>query len=286
MLLSWFGDSDQGFGIDELCVLYPVKAGLGTVLISIYEGWKSPLSRLSIPFGIAVIPFFFKIVTLCRLLFFYFISLLYKLFSLYCSCNMRPSLLLSVAAAVAAHHSQPLNLVQRDPTARPITHADLVAVAESMPLEKRISEDFDLGHQLLDKTLFNGNLVSAGTPAKVLGLKVTCKECSTKGTITARLTTENIVKPVVRFEFKGVEATANMDVVASGTLAFTLNLFTSQTPLGISVPGLKLGLLFSVDLAFSLSDSVDLAGGFHMKLPDDAFFELDVFDGDIQDKLL
>lgn len=191
------------------------------------------------------------------------------------------------AVAVAATPSQysPV-ILPRDNAAPAITHEDLMAVAESMPLEKRISEDFDLNHQVIDKTIFSGNLVSVGSPTKITSLKVTCKECSTKGTITARLTTEHHIKPIVRFDLKGIEATAHMDLATTGTMAFTLNLFTSETPLGISVPGLKLGLLFSVDLAFSLSNSMDITGGFHMKLPDDAFFELDVFDGDIKDKLL
>lgn len=197
---------------------------------------------------------------------------------------MLSSLLLGLAASTALatsiQYSPPINLDTS------LSDASLLAVAESTPLEKRISESFDLNHQVLSKTIFNGNLVSAGTPTKVTSLKVTCLECSTKGTITAKLTTDHIVKPVVRFDLKGVEATAHMDLTSTGTLAFTLNLFTSETPLGISVPGLKLGLLFSVDLAFSLSNPVDVTGGFHMKLPDDAFFELDVFDGDIKDKLL
>lgn len=193
--------------------------------------------------------------------------------------------LAATAAATPALYGDRIGLVTRD-AARLITHDDLVAVAESMPLEKRISEDFDLNHQVLNKTIFSGNLASDGTATKITSLKVTCKECSTKGTITAKLTTEHLIKPVVRFDLKGVEATADMDIASTGTLAFTLNLFTSESPLGISVPGIKLGLLFSVDLAFSLTNPLDISGGFHMKLPDDAFFEIDVFDGAINDKLL
>ncbi|KAJ3473893.1 hypothetical protein NLG97_g10082 [Lecanicillium saksenae] len=203
---------------------------------------------------------------------------------------MRSSFMLGLAASAAAVAANPAQyspiVLTRDDAAPAITHDDLMAVAESMPLEKRISEDFDLNHQIIDKTIFSGNLVSVGKPTKITSLKVTCKECSTKGTITASLTREHHIKPIVRFDLKGVEATAYMDLATTGTMAFTLNLFTSETPLGISIPGLKLGLLFSVDLAFSLSNSMDITGGFHMMLPDDAFFELDVFGGDIEDKLL
>ncbi len=198
------------------------------------------------------------------------------------------SFFLSLAAAVLRVAATPTQyshiILEKDDASRTIPHGDLVAVAAAMPLENGISRDFDLTHQVIGKTIFSGNLISVGSPTKITSLKVTCKECSTKGTITAKLTTEDIFKPVVRFELKSIEATVHMDLASTGTLAFTLNLFTSETPFGISIPGLKLGLLFSVDLAFSLSNLLNIDGGFHLKLPHDAFFELDVFDGDITDK--
>lgn len=164
---------------------------------------------------------------------------------------------------------------------------DLTYLARSAPLEKRISEDFSLDKQFNDDLLFHGVLTNTDTPVTAsTDLTVTCVECYTKGTVTARLTTKDIFKPVIRFDLKGVEAMAKLDVKSTGSLVFAINLFTSETPLGLSIPGLKIGIIFSVDLVFVLSDSMDIQGGFYTKLADDAFFQIEIFDGDITDHLL
>lgn len=164
---------------------------------------------------------------------------------------------------------------------------DLTYLARAAPLEKRISEDFSLDKQFNNDLLFHGVLTNTDTPITAsTDLTVTCVECFTKGTITARLTTEDHLKPVIRFEMKGVEAMAKLDVKSSGSLVFAINLFTSETPLGLSLPGLKVGIIFSVDLVFVLSDTMDIQGGFYTKLADDAFFQIEMLDGDITEHLL
>lgn len=153
-------------------------------------------------------------------------------------------------------------------------------------LEKRISEDFSLDKQWNNDNLFNGNIIVPGTPTKVTNLNLKCIECYTKGKVTAKLTTKKLIKPIVRFDLAGVEAYMKLGVTTTGVLAFSVNLYSSNTPIGLSVRGLKLGIIFSVDLAFTVSSAMDLEGGFYMKLAEDAFFEVDILDGDIMKNML
>ena len=183
-------------------------------------------------------------------------------------------------AALNPHLLTPLNEISvRDP----------LDVARSPDIEKRISADFSLDHEWVDEVLFDGKWTEDGGGSPVtdsVSLSITCVECWTKGLVTARLTTEDIIKPIVRLELEGVEAYVDLDVDVSASAVYAINLFTSNTPVGIGVPGLSVGLVFYVDLVFSASAFVDLEGGFYVSLPDDAFIETDVFDGDITDSLL
>jgi hypothetical protein len=113
-----------------------------------------------------------------------------------------------------------------------------------------------------------------------------CLECWTKGTVTAKLATQNLFKPTIRLEFEGVEAYVNLGIAASAGATYAINLFTSNSPIGLGFPGLSLGLVFYLDLVFSLSAEIDLSGGFYVKLADDAFLETGVFDGKIVDHFL
>jgi hypothetical protein len=104
--------------------------------------------------------------------------------------------------------------------------------------------------------------------------------------VTAKLTTEDIIKPTVRLEFEGVEAYVNLGIATSAGATYAINLFTSNSPVGLGFPGLSLGLVFYLDLVFSLTSAVDLKGGFYVNIEDDAFLETDAFTGDIVDHFL
>ena len=119
-----------------------------------------------------------------------------------------------------------------------------------------------------------------------MSLDVACVECWTKGTVTAKLTDENIFEPVVRLEFDSVEAYVDLDISMSAGATYAVNLFTSETPAGLGFPGLSIGLVFYVDLVFSLTDVIDLEAGFTARLADDAYVEASIFGGDITDHSL
>lgn len=118
-----------------------------------------------------------------------------------------------------------------------------------------------------------------------MSLSITCLECYTNGTVTAKLW-EDLFDPTVRLEFSQVEAYIflGVDTTTSGT--YSINLFSSQSPIGLSFPGLSVGVVFYVDLVFGLSAEIDLTGGFYVKLADDAYLETDIFGGDITDSFL
>lgn len=117
-----------------------------------------------------------------------------------------------------------------------------------------------------------------------VSLSVVCVDCWTKGTVSAKLT-EDIVDPTVRLDFHGVEAYVDIDVDITAGAAYALNLFTSQSPLGLGFPGLSLGLVFYVDLVFALTAEIDLEGGFYVQVEEGSFLETSILGGDVTDSL-
>ena len=69
-----------------------------------------------------------------------------------------------------------------------------------------------------------------------------------------------------------------LDVVVAAEFSFEIPLFKLPPfgPTGIDIPGFKAGLFVDLVLLFELSASVDLSGGFYMKIPDGSFFEIDI----------
>ncbi|KAK3692661.1 hypothetical protein B0T22DRAFT_21626 [Podospora appendiculata] len=189
-------------------------------------------------------------------------------------CAASPTPVVDIAVS-----SQP----QHDPLFR-----EALELAHQPHLEKRLSADFNLERSWENHVLFAGSWTAPGTAPGVtetVSLSVTCINCWTKGVVTAKLS-EDIVKPSVRLDFTGVEAYVDVGVDVSDGAVYAVNLFSSETPLGLGFPGLSVGLVFYVDLVFSLTAKIDLEGGFYVKLADDAFLEASIFGGDITDSFL
>ncbi|KAH7029365.1 uncharacterized protein B0I36DRAFT_131722 [Microdochium trichocladiopsis] len=72
-----------------------------------------------------------------------------------------------------------------------------------------------------------------------------------------------------------------VNVTASEQVA--INLFTSQSPIGVGVPGLSVGVYFAIDLILSFTADMDLSGGFWVDFPEHAYLELGIFDGKLDD---
>ncbi|EOO02257.1 hypothetical protein UCRPA7_2274 [Phaeoacremonium minimum UCRPA7] len=151
-------------------------------------------------------------------------------------------------------------------------------------LEKRLSADFSLDKAWNNEVLFSGSWINNdGGATEGVSLAITCVECYTKGVVTAKLTDKEIINPKVRLSFEGVEAYVDLRIAMSAGATYVVNLFTSNSPIGLGFPGLSVGVVFYVDLVFALTEEIDLEAGFYVKLADDAFLEASVFGGDITD---
>ena len=92
-----------------------------------------------------------------------------------------------------------------------------------------------------------------GDVTEATNLTVTFIDRWTKGTVTTRLSQENIFQPETKLDFTRVEAYVDVRLQMSNVSTYSINLFTSQPPNG---------LVFFGNLVFSLSDDIDFMGGF------------------------
>lgn len=85
----------------------------------------------------------------------------------------------------------------------------------------------------------------------------------------------------IHFEFDDLELYLELDVKLSAGATYTLNLYTSETPEGISVPGVTIGAVFSVDLILITDAEIDIGSGIHIKLDDGLAFDLEMFNSNV-----
>ncbi|KAI1759529.1 hypothetical protein GGR53DRAFT_140672 [Hypoxylon sp. FL1150] len=82
----------------------------------------------------------------------------------------------------------------------------------------------------------------------------------------------------LKFQFDGLEVYMLLDTVLSGGATYNLNLYTSNTPIGISAGrDLFLGVVFSVDLVLSVNAEIDISSGIHIKLEDGVGLDMTLF---------
>ncbi|KAL0943353.1 glycolate oxidase [Colletotrichum truncatum] len=80
------------------------------------------------------------------------------------------------------------------------------------------------------------------------------------------------------FGFDGFEMYMQLDTTLSAGLTYTLNLYTSQTPLGSRIgDDLLLGVVFSIDLILSVEAEIQMTSGFHIKMDDQVAFDIALF---------
>ncbi|KAK0722988.1 hypothetical protein B0T26DRAFT_811572 [Lasiosphaeria miniovina] len=160
---------------------------------------------------------------------------------------------------------------------------EALELAHRPRLDKRLEADFSMEKAWNNEVLFAGSWVNSDAAIGItdtVSLSVVCVDCWTKGTVTAKLL-EDLFDPSVRLEFSAVEAYVDVAVAVTSGATYSVNLFTSNSPVGLGFPGFSIGLVFYVDLVFSLTAAVDLEGGFYVKVADGAFLEASVFGGEI-----
>jgi hypothetical protein len=84
------------------------------------------------------------------------------------------------------------------------------------------------------------------------------------------------------FQFDGMELYMQIDTILSGGATYTLNLYTSETPIGFAVgEDLLIGVIFSVDLILSVESEIDISSGFHIQLNDGVVINIPMFDQNV-----
>lgn len=74
--------------------------------------------------------------------------------------------------------------------------------------------------------------------------------------------------------FQGVGALVDLSLTTGADGQFTLPLFVTETPLGITGPGFQIGVIFGVDLVLGITGEVTTEGGFQVAIPDSSSFTI------------
>jgi hypothetical protein len=82
----------------------------------------------------------------------------------------------------------------------------------------------------------------------------------------------------LNFMFDDLELYLELNTVLAAGATYELNLFTSNTPIGIGVgKNLTLGVVFKVDLLLSVQGEIDISSGLHIKLDDGMGIDIALF---------
>ncbi|KAI1258668.1 hypothetical protein F5Y18DRAFT_338253 [Xylariaceae sp. FL1019] len=82
----------------------------------------------------------------------------------------------------------------------------------------------------------------------------------------------------LRFELDGLEIYLELDTVLSAASSYTLNLYTSDSPIGFAVSDDNyVGVVVAVDLILSSDANIDISTGVHFKANDGLAFDLSLF---------
>ncbi|PYH93328.1 hypothetical protein BO71DRAFT_399804 [Aspergillus ellipticus CBS 707.79] len=84
-----------------------------------------------------------------------------------------------------------------------------------------------------------------------------------------------------RFKFDNLELYLELDIELSAGATYTLDLFTSETIVGFSVPGLDAGAVFKVSLVLIAEAEIDISSGIHIQLDDGLALELELFNKNV-----
>jgi hypothetical protein len=86
----------------------------------------------------------------------------------------------------------------------------------------------------------------------------------------------------LQFKFEDMELYMLIDTVLSSSATYNLNLYTSNTPIGLSVgKDLMIGVVLSIDLILSVNGEIDISTGFHLKLDEGVTIDISLFSDDV-----
>jgi hypothetical protein len=86
----------------------------------------------------------------------------------------------------------------------------------------------------------------------------------------------------LKFQFDGLELYMDINTKLSSGATYTLNLYTSDTPIGFAVTNeLLIGVVFAVDLIISVESEIDISSGFHIQLHDGIAINIPMFNKNV-----
>jgi hypothetical protein len=92
------------------------------------------------------------------------------------------------------------------------------------------------------------------------------------------ITVPSLPECQLNFQFDGLELYMQFDTTLSGGATYTLNLYESETPIGVSAgQDNEIGIIFSIDLILSAQAEIDISSGFHIKLNDGVAINMTMF---------
>lgn len=82
----------------------------------------------------------------------------------------------------------------------------------------------------------------------------------------------------LHFQFDGLELYMLLDTVLSAGTTYTLNLYSSNTPIGLSIDSETfVGVIVSIDLILGVDTDIDISSGLHIKVDDGMALDLSLF---------
>ncbi len=86
----------------------------------------------------------------------------------------------------------------------------------------------------------------------------------------------------LRFQFDDLELYMLIDTVLSAGTTYTLNLYSTNTPIGLSVDSETfVGVIVSIDLILGVDADIDISSGLHIQVKDGMALDLSLFSQNI-----
>ncbi|GAW13357.1 hypothetical protein ANO14919_027400 [Xylariales sp. No.14919] len=86
----------------------------------------------------------------------------------------------------------------------------------------------------------------------------------------------------LQFQFDDLELYMLLDTVLSAGATYTLNLYSSNTPIGLSIDSETfVGVVVSIDLILAVNTDIDISSGLHIKVDDGMALDLSLFSQNI-----
>ncbi|KAI0475251.1 hypothetical protein GGR56DRAFT_666347 [Xylariaceae sp. FL0804] len=100
--------------------------------------------------------------------------------------------------------------------------------------------------------------------------------------MTFNLETPEIPSTNLQFQFDDMELYVLLDTKVSAQATYTLNIYTSETPVGIaSDSGAFIGAVFMIDLILTCDAEIEISSGLHIKLDDGMALDIAMFGSNV-----